>query len=251
MGVIRDIGQTLNIKFHVTDYLEATKELKRKMYMSRIVIDGNIGSGKTTQLDLLEKKGWRVQREPLDKWPLKEFYENPSRWAFYFHMVLLQTLQPKETKSKVVYERSLLSSRYVFWPVMMNRKMVTKMEDETYAEFYTKYEWFPDLYIFLKKRPEKCYEHIQKRGQAGDKQVTLDYLKELDTQYAKMIKNIQCKVIIIDAECSAEEIQKEICKYIGENELFVSYPDGKEVYEEGRTGRKMQCSSVTDVCRVS
>jgi deoxyadenosine/deoxycytidine kinase len=219
--------------------------------MSRIVIDGNIGSGKTTQLDLLEKKGWRVQREPLDKWPLKEFYDDPSRWAFYFHMVLLQTLQPKETKTAVIYERSLLSSRYVFWPVMVNKKMVTKMEDETYAKFYSKYEWMPDLYIFLTKRPEKCYEHIQKRGQVGDTGVTLDYLKDLDTQYIKMIKNVPCKVVMINAERSAEEIHKEICKHIGGNELFISYPDGKEVYEEGCPGRKMQCSSITDVCSMS
>jgi deoxyadenosine/deoxycytidine kinase len=44
----------------------------------------------------LEQKGWTIQKEPLDKWPLKEFYEDPKRWAFYFHMVLLQTLQPKK-----------------------------------------------------------------------------------------------------------------------------------------------------------
>jgi deoxyadenosine/deoxycytidine kinase len=219
--------------------------------MSRIVIDGNIGSGKTTQLDLLEKKGWSVQREPLAKWPLKEFYEDPGRWAFYFHMVLLQTLQPRESKTTVIYERSLLSSRFVFWPVMVNQKLVTKMEDDTYAKFYTKYEWFPDLYIFLTKSPEKCYEHIQKRGQAGDTKVTLSYLKELDIQYRKMIKNVPCKVIILDAERSAEEIHREICKHIGENELFISYPNGEEVYEKGSRGRQMHCTPVADLCRMS
>lgn len=30
----------------------------------KVVIDGNIGSGKTTQLDLLEMRGYRVRREP-------------------------------------------------------------------------------------------------------------------------------------------------------------------------------------------
>jgi predicted ATPase len=31
----------------------------------RVVIDGNIGSGKTTQLELLERKGWFIQKEPI------------------------------------------------------------------------------------------------------------------------------------------------------------------------------------------
>jgi len=43
--------------------------------MPRVVIDGNIGSGKTTQLGLLEKKGWKVRRDPIDEWPLEEFYK--------------------------------------------------------------------------------------------------------------------------------------------------------------------------------
>jgi hypothetical protein len=39
----------------------------------KIVIDGNIGSGKTTQLGLLEQKGWKLRREPIDKWPPQRF----------------------------------------------------------------------------------------------------------------------------------------------------------------------------------
>ena len=219
--------------------------------MSRIVLDGNIGSGKTTQLDLLEKKGWKVQKEPIDKWPLKEFYDDPGRWAFYFHMVLLQTLQPNDCKEPVIYERSLLSSRFVFWPVLVNNKTVTKMEDETYSKFYTKYEWLPELYIFLVKSPELCYEHIQKRGQAGDSGVTLEYLKKLNIQYAKMIGNILCKVVYVRADRPAEEVHKEICRILEGHELLISDSDREEVHEEGRSRRKMQCSSVADVCRVS
>jgi deoxyadenosine/deoxycytidine kinase len=38
----------------------------------RIVIDGNIGAGKTTQLGLLEKIGYTVRREAIDDWPLED-----------------------------------------------------------------------------------------------------------------------------------------------------------------------------------
>ena len=121
-----------------------------------IVIDGNIGAGKTTQLDLLEKKGFRVRREPLDQWPLKEFYQDPSRWAFFFHMVLLKTQKPPSS-SRVIYERSLFSSRYVFWKVLVNQGHVTQKEDEVYDYFWNKFAWRPKLFIYLSKDPELAF----------------------------------------------------------------------------------------------
>jgi deoxyadenosine/deoxycytidine kinase len=89
----------------------------------KVVIDGNIGSGKTTQLNLLEKVGWTVQREPIDDWPLELFYKDKSRWALLLQMKILQTLQPVKTKDVVVYERCLLSTRYVFWDTCSKRSL--------------------------------------------------------------------------------------------------------------------------------
>ena len=217
----------------------------------KVVIDGNIGSGKTTQLDLLERKGWTVRREPIDQWPLEAFYADPKRWAFYFHMVILQTLRPLKTKEPVIYERSLLSSRHVFWPIMLKKGLVTSEEDATYAKFYDQYSWFPDLYIFLSKKPETAWEHIQTRGQKGDNGVTLEYLKELDTEYQKLIKNIPCHVYILNANRSVEEIHEEICRVLTENELFLNDPSRDEVSPKSRRGREVPCTPFTDMCRVS
>ena len=219
--------------------------------MPRVVIDGNIGSGKTTQLGLLEKKGWRVRREPIDEWPLEEFYKDPKRWAFYFHMVILQTLRPVKTPETVIYERSLLSSRWVFWPVLLKKDVVTKQEDATYAKFYDQYAWYPDLYIFLTKDLDLAWEHIQKRHQAGDTGVTLEYLKELGEEYQKLIRNVPCRVYIVNANRSVEEIHKEICGILSDHELFVGDPVRGQMQKEGGSGRKMPCTSFTNMCRLS
>jgi deoxyadenosine/deoxycytidine kinase len=219
--------------------------------MTRIVIDGNIGSGKTTQLGLLEKKGWKVRREPIDKWPLEEFYKDPKRWAFYFHMVILQTLRPLETKQPIIYERSLLSSRWVFWPVLLKQNLVTKEEDLTYDKFYNHYAWYPDVYIFLSKNIDLAWEHIQKRGQAGDGGVTLEYLRELDEEYRKLIMKVPCKVYIVNANRTVDEIHTEICRILAENELFVGDSLGSQMQKKGRSGRQMPCTPFTDMCRMS
>jgi deoxyadenosine/deoxycytidine kinase len=217
----------------------------------KVVIDGNIGSGKTTQLGLLERKGWQVRREPIDKWPLEEFYKDPKRWAFYFHMVILQTLRPVKAPEPVIYERSLLSSRWVFWPVLLNKGVVTSDEDATYARFYEHYAWYPDLYIFLAKDLDIAWEHIQQRGQAGDTGVTREYLGELAAEYQKLIKNVPCRVYIVNANKSVEEIHKEICSILSDNELFFRNSVGGQMQKEGGTGRKMPCTSFTNMCSLS
>ena len=219
--------------------------------MSRIVIDGNIGSGKTTQLGLLEKKGWTVRREPIDDWPLEKFYKDPKKWAFYFHMVILKTLRPLKTKKPVVYERSLLSSRWVFWPILVRQYDLPKEEDELYSKFYDDYYWFPDLYIFLSKSPEKAWDHVQKRGQAGDFGVTLDYIRELDVEYKKLIRSVPCKVIVVNADRTPEEIHDEICRHLSENELLISDVDGRQVPKTSGSGREVQCSFIPNMCCVS
>jgi len=217
----------------------------------KVVIDGNIGSGKTTQLNLLEKLGYRVRREPIDEWPLEEFYKDPSRWAFYFHMVILQTLRPLKTRETIVYERSLLSSRWVFWTVLLKQKLVTQGEDETYAKFYDQYAWFPDVYIFLSKSPELAWEHIQSRHQTGDSGVTLEYWKELDAEYQKLLRNVPCKVHIVDANRSVEEIHQEICEILLEHELLSLEAGREEVRSEGRRKRNVSCTPFQHMCCVS
>jgi deoxyadenosine/deoxycytidine kinase len=220
--------------------------------MPRIVIDGNIGSGKTTQLDLLEKKGWAVQREPIAKWPLEAFYKDPSRWAFYFHMVILQTLRPVETDRPVVYERALMASRWVFWPLMVAKGLVTSEEDKTYAIFYEQFAWFPDVYIFLAKNLDLAWSHIQKRHQSGDSGVTREYLGELHEGYMVMLReNVPCKVHIVDANRTPEEIHEEICHLLKVNELFVNNEERDKVQAKGGRRWKVSCASAEQLCRVS
>jgi deoxyadenosine/deoxycytidine kinase len=215
-----------------------------------IVIDGNIGSGKTTQLGLLEKKGYRVRREPLEQWPLKEFYENPSRWAFFFHMVLLKTQKPPNIP--VIYERSLYSSRFVFWSVLHKQGVVTDKETETYDYFFRKFSWKPALFIYLSKTPELAFQHIQTRGQDGDAGVTLQYLQDLDKEYQNLIKHMPCKVIIVNANKPADEIHTEICQHLVDNDnLFRTHLGGEEMQETSNPRRKVQCTPFQHMCSVS
>jgi hypothetical protein len=217
----------------------------------KIVIDGNIGAGKTTQLGLLESKGWNVRREAIDQWPLEDFYKDPKRWAFLLHMKILQTCQPVKTKQHVIYERSLMSSRWVFWPVMKKHGHVTQAEHDTYDQYYEQFSWHPDVYIFLSKSINLAWEHIQKRHQTGDSGVTKEYWAELDAEYRNLIRAVPCKVYIVDANRTVDEIHEEICRILSENELFVGDSLGSKMQEKGGRRREVPCTPFTHLCNLS
>jgi deoxyadenosine/deoxycytidine kinase len=216
----------------------------------KVVIDGNIGSGKTTQLGLLEQKGFLVFREPIDEWPLEEFYQDPKTGAFPLHMAILRTLRPR---GSAIYERSLLSSRWVFWEWAKAKGLASN--SKTYEYFYEKHSWHPDLYIFLSKTPEECHRAIQTRGQTGDTHVTLEYLQELDVLYKHLIMKVPCVVHVLNASDSPEEIHAKILTILSHNErseMLVSDGRGLEVQKSRRQrGGQMFCPSFQDLCRLS
>lgn len=221
-----------------------------------IVIDGNIGSGKTTQLNLLEHAGWFVKREPLDKWPLELFYKDMSRWAFLLQVRILQTIR-KESHDVTVYERCLLSTRHVFWEYLMKKKLVTTEENIAYESCYESYKWYPDVYIFLSKRPEIAYEHIQTRGQTGDNAVSLEYLKDLDQLYKNMIRNVPCQVFVVNAERTPEEIHAEVNSILSlytvkrNGRLLVSDSGRAKVQKTSSHSRQVLCTPFTNMCNLS
>lgn len=177
----------------------------------RIVIDGNIGSGKTSQLDLLGTLGYKIKKEPIDQWPLELFYSDPERWGFLFQIVVLQTFDYGPDDGFTILERCPSSSKDVFWSIM-NKNQV---EDIAYTYEFNRHAWYPDVYIFIHKPPEMCYRHIQERTQAGDSKVSLEYLKVLDGQYEKMFETIPCKhKHRIDGSQSIQDVFKEISAII-------------------------------------
>ena len=166
-------------------------------------------------------------------------------------MKILQTLRPLKTSKTVIYERSLLSSRWVFWEVLKKKGLVTKGEDETYSVFYDEFAWYPDVYIFLSKTPELAWEHIRLRNQKGDSGVTVDYWKELDVEYKKLLKIVSCVVHVINANKSVEEIHKEIYSIILEHELLHPHAEREKVQEPSSGRREVSCTPYPDMCCVS
>lgn len=181
-----------------------------------LVVDGNIGCGKSTVLEALRGRGYQVHKERIEMWPLEKFYADQSRWAFAMQVAVFDSMDPIEG----VHERCPETAYFVFWDLM--RGQIQPEEDEILTRFYQKCSWSPDLYVYLKSTPEKCLENIQGRTQSGDTGVTLDYLKLLHQKYEEFFADRPH--VVIDVTRSFDEVLADILSVISRCRLSPSLP---------------------------
>jgi thymidine kinase len=184
----------------------------------RIIVEGNIGSGKTTCLDKLESnENFEVIREPVDLWLkikgsdgknlLHEFYEETERYAYLFQTMVfktrLQSIDHEQTKPGRVCERSIWTDRHVFGKSCIESGKMNELETNCYKfwfdwleeKFYEK----PHAIIYLKCSPEKCYARMHQRARHEEGGVPLEYLQELHEHHETWIANwTKTPVLVID-----------------------------------------------------
>ena len=106
-------------------------------------LEGNIGAGKSTILNALERQlgkdsGWLFLKEPVHIWEtiqdkdgksiLCKFYENPSKYAFSFQVMafitryqeLKRMLKENPDCKGIICERSLEADKNIFAKIVEN-----------------------------------------------------------------------------------------------------------------------------------
>lgn len=179
----------------------------------KIVIDGLIGAGKSTQVDIISKLTQQhVVKEPIQEWPLDLFYSDPQRWGFLMQVAVLNSYVSLRFQNGI-FERCPESTRAVFWQNLVNTGVVTSEEDRVFQVLFEHLTWNPDVTIFVDKSPELCFEHIQNRGQEGDSKITLEYLKNLHELYMKYVSK-NPSIHVVDGNRPIEAVTKDILKII-------------------------------------
>lgn len=198
---------------------------KQKGY---IVVEGNIGAGKSTFLSLIKKHlSVDILHEPTDAWQningynvLDAFYKDPNRWAYTFQTyafitrILAQQEKSKTSSAPLIVERSVYADRYCFAKNAYELGVMSELEWQMYTQWFT---WLMDLYvekplgfIYLKTDPTICYQRLLKRDRSEEKAVKLDYIELLHEKYENWLvaKNdimpgLQ-EVPVLVLECNAE-----------------------------------------------
>lgn len=167
------------------------------------VIEGNIGSGKTT----LCKK---ISKEYGSNLILEEFEENPFLKEFLKDQkinplgVELQFLIDRFHQLKKPFNNSnpTLADYFIEKSLIFSKNNLSQIEKDLFDSYYS--ELFdkitkPDLLVYLSVNSIRLLENIAKRGREIEQDVTKEYLESIHNSYLNYLTNkTEEKVLIID-----------------------------------------------------
>jgi deoxyadenosine/deoxycytidine kinase len=164
-----------------------------------ILLEGNIGAGKTSLGHVLKESGsFEFLEEPVERWRqgfannlFEMFYSDMQRWSFTFQIMAFITraktwgeILEHVDAEQVILERSIHTDRNVF---AKNLYQVGAMNESEWALYQHLWEFLamnytekPDKIIYLRTPAEVCQERIRMRGRQEEQQIPLDYLKRLE-----------------------------------------------------------------------
>src|SRR5690554_1336692 len=174
---------------------------------SRIVIEGNIGAGKTTlATKISEDFNAKLVLEGFADNPfLPKFYKDQNRYAFPLEMSFLadryQQLSDDLTQLDL-FKKFTVADYFIFKSLIFAR--VTLAEDE-YRLYHKIFDIMykeipkPDLYVYLYQNTEQLLANIKKRGRSYEQEIPSDYLDKINKGYLEFIKQQKdLNVLVID-----------------------------------------------------
>jgi deoxyadenosine/deoxycytidine kinase len=166
---------------------------------SMILLEGNIGAGKSTVGNTLKESGlFDFIEEPVEAWQtgfaanlLDMFYRDMKRWAFTFQITAFitraktwQEVLALTDHSRVVLERSIFTDRFVFATNSYRIGGMTDVEWQVYCGLWeflvSNYCVEPDCILYYRTPAEVCLERMKVRGRHEETGVTVEYLKQLE-----------------------------------------------------------------------
>ena len=176
-----------------------------------IAVAGNIGAGKTTLSEKLSKHfNWQVHYEDTSLNPyLSDFYNDMQRWSFNLQVYFLnsryrQIMDILKGDVTIIQDRTIYEDAFIFAPNLHEMGLMTKRDFDNYFslfEIMSKHIKAPDLLIYIKASIPTLVDHIHTRGRDYEGNMSLDYLKRLNTKYNNWIDNYEDgKLLVIDAD---------------------------------------------------
>jgi deoxyguanosine kinase len=155
-----------------------------------IAIEGVFGAVNTTLAQMVaERLGARIVLERFEENPfLQKFYEDPERYAFQTQIYFLLS---RYRQQQEIYQVDLFHSHIVSDYIFEKDKIfayLTLRDDELklYESLLGTIEKSipqPDLVIYLQSSVERLMSNIRKRGREIEKNMSEEYIKELNEAY--------------------------------------------------------------------
>jgi deoxyguanosine kinase len=174
-----------------------------------VVVEGNIGSGKTTLAKLLaERWGTRLILERFSENPfLPKFYESPEKFAFPLELSFLAERynQNRDELNHTDLFRPGVVADYSFSKSLIFARI--NLPDDEFELYQSLFHIIhgrlprPDLLVYLHCSEEKSMRQIGIRGRHYEAGVNLSYLKRITQGYMDFLKQLtDTAVLLIDTD---------------------------------------------------
>lgn len=155
-----------------------------------LVIDGVVGAGKTTLMNILKDEGFVPFEEPVYNNPiLEKFYYDRNRYSFPLQIFFLNK-RFKHIKEACCIENAVMDrSIYgdvIFAKMLMESGEMSKEEFELYIELFEnmlEHCHPPKLMVYLEVSVDEAINRINKRGREYEKIVERNYWERLNKNY--------------------------------------------------------------------
>jgi deoxyadenosine/deoxycytidine kinase len=175
--------------------------------MRFLVIEGNIGAGKTTLSEKLagEFNAKLIVEQFADNPFLPKFYKNQERYSFPLELSFLAD-RYNQIKDEVLnldlFHNFLVADYYFAKSAIFAQNTLKQDEYRLFRQIFDiVFESMPkpDLYVYLHSDTEKLLKNIAKRGRDYEKEITPGYLEKIRDGYFHFFKQVTSfPVLIID-----------------------------------------------------
>ncbi|UCG26842.1 MAG: deoxynucleoside kinase [Bacteroidales bacterium] len=179
-----------------------------KTFLNYIVIEGNIGAGKTSLAKSIasEFNGKLILERFGDNPFLPKFYLDPERYAFPLELSLLAdryNQMKNELNERDLFSSFTIADYYFMKSLIFARSTLQEDEFNIYQQIFNIiYSNLPqpDLYVYLHVNPDNLLRNIRDRGRDYEKKISRNYLEKIQKGYFEFFRQQpEMTFLVIDA----------------------------------------------------
>lgn len=210
----------------MNEYRDFMDKLTKTVISEMIVIDGVVGSGKSTLVELLKNEfNYKAFYEPVVDNPLLDkFYYDRARYSFPLQIFFLNkrfAMLKEAATGRSLLDRSIYGDM-IFAKMLRDSDEMTEEEYQLYKELACnmfEHIPLPKLTVYLKNSTDCAIKKINKRGRDYEQIVEKEYWDTLNKEYNDYYDEYDISpLLVIDIEnidyANNEEDKKKVIKMI-------------------------------------
>jgi deoxyguanosine kinase len=179
------------------------------MNYNYIVIEGNIGSGKTSLAAMIARdmNAKLILERFEDNSFLPKFYKNPDQYAFPLEMSFLSDRYQQlkdELTNQDLFKNFTVADYFIDKSLIFARNNLQNDEFVLYSKLFDIINLTlpkPQLIVYLYNTVENLLRNIQTRGRSYEKSISADYLENLQQGYINYFhQKKDLRVLIVDTQ---------------------------------------------------